>query len=149
MVKFEEDLQCECLVNWENEYLDYKSLKSIILFEKDEINDTEIVSIFETFDHTVASELEKINNFYKNIVSSISQEIEDLTLNGESQEITKNFSIVPSTSNHESATTARGSEEKTSSKNSSKATELPWKHDPAQLAAYKQIFKKEQFKNYI
>ena len=91
MVKFEEDLQSECLVNWENEYLDYKSLKSILVFEKEEINDTEIVSIFETFDHTVASELEKINNFYKNIVSSISQEIEDLTLNGESQEITKNF----------------------------------------------------------
>ena len=91
MVKFEEDLQSECLVNWENEYLDYKSLKSILVFEKEEINDMEIVSIFETFDHTVTSELEKINNFYKNIVSSISQEIEDLTLNGESQEITKNF----------------------------------------------------------
>ncbi len=37
MVKFEEDLQSECLVNWSNEYLDYKSLKSILVFEKEEI----------------------------------------------------------------------------------------------------------------
>ena len=94
MVKFEEDLQSECLVNWSNEYLDYKSLKCILVFEKEELNDTEITSIFETFDHTMTSELEKINNFYKNIVSSISQEIENLTLNDDSQETTKKFNKI-------------------------------------------------------
>ena len=91
MVKFEEDLQSECLEVWSDNYLDYKQLKSLLVFSKEDVKDEEIANIFESFDHTLKEELIKIDEFYKTITSSLSSKIDEFTTIDNNEETTKKF----------------------------------------------------------
>lgn len=89
MVKFEEDLQKECLTGWEDNYLDYKKLKGFLEYDKESSDDDTILGIFNNFDTTLETELEKVNNFYMEFVSDLSNNMNSCETQKESE--TENY----------------------------------------------------------